>query len=78
MQLQGPFIRDYINISIETTSTYSMFLLAPELIMMRRVFHLSIFKPPIDNVIFVANLRVQTVDVFVFVGLWNTISCFNL
>ena len=47
------------NVSKKITSIYLTFLSTPELIMMCRVFHLSTFRPPVDNAISCAHCRRQ-------------------
>ena len=56
-QLHGSSIGDFANVSKKITSIYLTFLSTPELIMMCRVFHLSTFRPPVDNAISCAHCR---------------------
>ena len=51
VKLQGPFIGDFACLSKKITSIYLILLSTLGLIMMCRVFHLSTFQPPVDNVI---------------------------
>ena len=50
-------IGDFANVSKKITSIYLTFLSTPELIMVCRVFHLSTFRPPVDNAISCAHCR---------------------